>query len=75
MRSWLDKGRGAALLPHYYRVMWQGRTYAALPKGEHGKGKRGQKQGRGMVEIGHIRHMVRQLAIDMDCARKHIDLL
>ena len=55
---------------HFFRVMWKGRTYAALPKGQHGK-----KQGRAEVEVGHVKHMIRQLGIDMGCARKHLDCL
>ena len=55
---------------HYYRVMWKGRTYPALSKGDHNK-----KQGRGEVEVGHIRQMIKQLEIDMECAKKHLSVL
>lgn len=55
---------------HYYRVMWKGRTYSALSKGQHGK-----KKGQGLVEVGHIRQLVRQLRVDMTCAKKHLPIL
>jgi hypothetical protein len=55
---------------HHYRVMWKGKTYHSLPRGEHGK-----KQGQTTVETGHIKHLIRQLKIDMECAKKHLAVL
>ena len=55
---------------HHYRIMWKDGTYPSLPKGEHGK-----KHGHALVEVGHIRHMIRQLKIDLTCARKHLPIL
>lgn len=56
--------------PHYYRVMWRGKTYPSLPKGEHGK-----RPGQAEVEIGHVRKMIRHLGIDLECARRHLPIL
>lgn len=55
---------------HHYWVMWKDRTFPSLPKGQHGK-----KKGRAMIEVGHIKQMIRQLTIDMDCAQKHLPVL
>lgn len=59
---------------HYYCIKWKGLTYPSLPRGSHA-GKKGQKKGRTLVEVGHIKHMVHQLNIDMECAKKHLDVL
>lgn len=58
---------------HYYRITWKGRTYPSLPKGSHGK--KGQKKGRALVEVGHIKHMLRFFEIDLEVAKKHLDVL
>lgn len=55
---------------HHYAVTYQGKTYATLPKGAHGK-----KEGVADIQIGHIRKMVRHLEIDPDCAARVIPLL
>lgn len=52
---------------HRYWVRWKGRTYRALPQGQHGK--------KTEIEIGHIRAMVRHLQIDLDCAKREIPAL
>jgi hypothetical protein len=60
---------------HYWCVMYNGRAYPSLPKGAHEKQKKkGQKQGRAEIEIGYVRHMIRQLEIDEACAKKHLAL-
>jgi len=59
---------------HYYCVMWQKGTYRSLSKGQHGKKKNSQKVGRSTVETGEVKHLIRQLGIDMDCARKYINI-
>ena len=58
---------------HYYCIKWRGKTYPSLPKGGHGK--TGQKKYLAKVYVGHIKHMVRQLEIDPDCAKKHLNAL
>lgn len=47
---------------HFFRVMWQGRSYPSFPK------KRD-------IAVGHIRSMIRHLGIDIVCAKKHINVL
>lgn len=54
--------------PHKWCIMWQGRTYPSLPLGEHGKVNPG-------IEVGHIRQMIRALRIDMECAKRHLQIL
>jgi hypothetical protein len=54
---------------HNWRVMWRGRTYPRLLLGKHGK-----RRNPG-VEIGHVRNLVRQLEIPVDCANYHLPQL
>lgn len=58
---------------HFFCIMWKGKTYPTLPRGQHGK--KGQKKARALVERGHIKQMIHQLGIDMECARKHLPIL
>ena len=50
---------------HHYWVSHGGRTYRALPKGEHG--------GKGEIERGHVKKMARFLEI-YDCACKYLGI-
>lgn len=47
---------------HFFRLMWKDRTYPSFPKKKD-------------VAVGHVKSMIRHLGIDMDCARKHLDVL
>ena len=48
---------------HSTWVLYKGKTYfRGIPKYSE-------------ISIGHIRHMIRFLEIDMDCARKHLPVL
>lgn len=60
---------------HYFCITWKAKTYPSFPKGKHGSKNKGQKQAQASVEVGHIRHMVRQLEIDEKCAKKHLPVL
>jgi hypothetical protein len=53
---------------HHYWVSFNGATFQGLPTGEHGE--RNPE-----IQIGIIRHMIRQLGIDMECAKKHLQVL
>lgn len=53
---------------HHYWVYFRDKSYRNLPKGEHGK--RDPE-----IEIGHIRKMIRNLHIDEECARKHLEIV
>lgn len=48
---------------HHYWVTYKGKTYRALPLGQHGKRN-------APIEIGHVRQMVRFLEVDLECARR-----
>ena len=48
---------------HYWRVTFNGKTYATLPLGEHGNRNNAE------VEAGHVRKMARHLGI-YECVRK-----
>jgi hypothetical protein len=61
-------GHTRKLLKHTWCVMWNGKTYPSLPKGEHGAGDPD-------IEIGHVKRMIRALGIDIDCARQLIGCL
>jgi hypothetical protein len=50
---------------HYWRVTYEGKTYATLPLGEHGRRTNPQ------IEAGHIRKMLRHLGIE-ECARSQL---
>ena len=53
---------------HKWRVVWGGRTYPSLPRGEHGKTNP-------EIGVGHVRKMIRHLGIDMACAKQHLPIL
>ncbi len=54
--------------PHHYWVSYKGKTYPSLPKGEHGGGSRAE------IQIGKVRHMIRDLGIDEECAFTQLGL-
>ncbi len=56
---------------HYWTVRWQAKTYPRLPLGGHGKRRR---TGRAEIELGHVRRLVRFLAIET-CAQEQIPQL
>lgn len=47
---------------HFWCLMWNKQTYPSFPKKKD-------------VAVGHIRKMLRHLVVDMDCAKKHLDVL
>ncbi len=49
---------------HNYCVRYQGLTFPALPKGRHGAKDP-------EIQMGHVRQMIRQLQLDLDCVTKH----
>jgi len=61
---------GAQVTPkkHHYWVSWNGQTFRQMGLGEHGT-KTPE------IEIGVIKHMIRQLGIDADCAQRHLPIL
>lgn len=54
---------------HHYHVTWNGRTYPALPLGEHGKREAAD------LPTGHVRSMVRFLGIDRSCAASRLPMM
>lgn len=52
---------------HAWRVTFNGRTYATLPLGPHGRRENPD------IETGHVRAMVRHLQI-AGCAARQLDL-
>ena len=54
--------------PHHYWVIYKKKIYPSLPKGEHGAGDRAE------LQIGKVRHMIRDLGIDEDCALARLGL-
>jgi hypothetical protein len=54
---------------HHWKVMWRGRTYPRLLLGKHGK------RHNPIVEIGHVRNLVRHLGLPVDCANHHLPQL
>jgi hypothetical protein len=57
--------------PHYWRIEFNGLTFASLPLGDHG---RGRHSGRAEIQAGKVRHMIRALQIDAKCASKHVQI-
>lgn len=53
---------------HHFWIRYQGNIYRGLPTGEHGE--RNPK-----IQAGVIRHMIRQLGIDFECAKEHLPIL
>lgn len=53
---------------HHHEVRFGDRAYG-LPKGKHGSKNLAE------IEIGHVRHLIRVLEIDEDCARTHLPQL
>lgn len=64
-------GHSIKTTEHYHCVMWNRRTYPSLPLGAHGK----KRERKAEIRIGHVRHRIRLLGIDADCAKKHIPQL
>lgn len=54
--------------PHHYWIIYNKKIYPSLPKGEHGAGDRAE------IQIGKLRHMIRDLGIDEDCALARLGL-
>lgn len=54
---------------HNYAIYYQRRSYPTLPLGKHGKRENPA------IEVGHIRQMVRQLELDIDCVKKMLPQL
>ena len=52
---------------HLQWVFYNGKT-SRLPKGEHGKVDP-------EIQKGHIKRMIRHLEIDLECAKKHLEIL
>lgn len=52
---------------HNWRVTFNGRIYATLPLGPHGRRENPE------IETGHVRAMVRHLQI-RGCAERHLNL-
>ena len=53
--------------PHKYWVLYNGRTFRALPKGKQGSDNP-------EIERGHIKKMIRALGIDQEHARKFLHI-
>lgn len=49
---------------HNYVVNYGQRSFPSLPLGKHGKRENPS------IQVGHVRHMVRQLQIDVDCVKR-----
>jgi len=58
-------GYSARERKHDWLVVYNGRTYAGLPLGEHGPRRDPE------TFAGHVRHLVRKLDIE-GCAREHM---
>ena len=54
---------------HNHRVDYHGRTFPQLPVGKHGARANPE------VKLGHIKQMVRQLLLDVECVRRHLPQL
>jgi hypothetical protein len=54
---------------HNHVVRYNGRTFPNLPLGKHGARKDPE------IKLGHVRHMIRQLEISLDCAKRFIPQL
>jgi hypothetical protein len=48
--------------PHNVWILYNGRTYRGLPKYQE-------------IDVHHVRKMLRHLAVDMECARRHLPML
>jgi len=53
---------------HRQWVTYQGHTYRRLPLGAHGKRSPSSVE----IEVGQVRRLIRYLAIDPECASKHL---
>jgi hypothetical protein len=62
-------GYRAVAREHNFLVTFNDRSYPSLPRGEHGKRENPE------IQKGHIRHLIRQLEVDPDCAKKHLPQL
>ena len=61
-------GRTRKEREHNWVVMYRGRTYPRLPRGEHGARKNPE------IQVGHVKQMVRHFEIEA-CAKSQIELL
>lgn len=53
---------------HRYWIRFNGLLYHGLPTGGHGS-KNPQ------IQIGHVKKMIRQLGVDVGCAKEHLAIL
>jgi hypothetical protein len=65
------KGHTRVETEHYWRVAYGQGVYPALPKGSHGQ----RASGNAEVQIGHVKHMLRQLKVDAKCVKKNLPQL
>lgn len=49
---------------HNYAVYYEGRSYPTLPLGKHGKRENPS------IEVGHVRQLIRQLQLELDCVKR-----
>lgn len=54
---------------HNYVVYFGGLAYPRLPLGEHGR------RDNPAIQLGHIKQMVRQLKLDLDCVSRYLPQL
>lgn len=52
---------------HYWVIIFHGKIYYDLPKGEHGAKNPD-------IQIGHVKKLIRRLLIE-DCAKKYLPIL
>jgi hypothetical protein len=57
-------GYDATETDHHYCIRYNGLTYPTLPLGEHGPRHNPE------IKRGHVRQMVRQLALEPDCVNR-----
>ncbi len=53
---------------HHFWVSYNGLVFRGFPTGEHGARNP-------LIQVGIIRQMIRQLGIELECAKKHLPLL
>lgn len=62
--GWAKKER-----EHNFAITYNGKTFPSLPRGKHGK-----RGGNTLIQIGHVKNMVRLFGIE-ECAATHIERL
>lgn len=53
---------------HHFWISYNGLIFRGMPTGEHGEQNP-------KIEVGHIKHMIRYLGIELECAKKHLPVL